>query len=150
MGSVPGALAPDVGPTLRVGSSVVKNAGGFKVKKWDLLEYSCVPVAANFEALTRELKSRRITAPALVKSLAPLGMRAPDLVPQSVRGEDTADLTTETQRTQRTSGRRGTADGPGREKGPVVLRDLRVSVVKEAVARGFDRWLERARGGDPR
>jgi hypothetical protein len=131
-------------------SSAVKSAGGFRVKKWDLLEYSCVPVAANFEALTRELKKRRITVPALVKSLAPLGMRAPDLVAQEIRGDDTADLTTETQRAQRTPGRKGTADVPRREKGPVVLGDLRASVVKAAVSRGFDRWLERARGGDPR
>jgi len=58
---------------------------GFRVRKWDLLEYSCVPVPANFEALTRELRERRITAPALVKSLAPLGLKGPDLVEQPVR-----------------------------------------------------------------
>ena len=57
---------------------------GFRVRKWDLLEYSCVPVPANFEALTHALEERRITAPALVKSLTPLGMRAPDLVAPNV------------------------------------------------------------------
>lgn len=60
---------------------------GFRIRKWDLLEYSSVPVPANFEALTRELKERRITAPALVKSLEPLGLKPPDLVAQPVRTE---------------------------------------------------------------
>jgi len=128
--------------------SVVKSASGFKVKKWDLLEYSCVPVAANFEALTRELKDRRITAPALVKSLAPLGVKAPDLVAQPVKGE--ASHHGDTEDTEDGDGRnRRPADVPGK-KASAVLCGLSASVVRNAVANGFDRWLERARGGSPR
>lgn len=67
------------------GTSVPNAVQGFRVTKWDLLEYSCVPVPANFQALTHELKQRRITAPALVKSLAPLGLEGPDLVPTAIR-----------------------------------------------------------------
>lgn len=59
--------------------------GGFRVIEWDMLEYSCVPVPANFESLTCALKERRITAPALVKSLAPLGLKAPDLIEAPVK-----------------------------------------------------------------
>lgn len=58
--------------------------GGFNVKKWDLLEYSSVPVPSNFEALTHALKDARISAPTLVKSLAPLGLDAPDIIPVDV------------------------------------------------------------------
>jgi len=130
---------------------------GFRVKKWDLLEYSAVPVAANFEALTRELKDRRITAPALVKSLAPLGMREPDLVAQPVKAEETADLTTEnTESTREAEGEaqrnisRTDVDHGRCHEAQLAGRSRLVggaSVVKNAVANGFDRWLERARGG---
>jgi hypothetical protein len=139
----------ETGPS-SVGSvnSVVKNAAGFKVRKWDLLEYSCVPVAANFEALTRELESRRITAPALVKSLAPLGMREPDLVPQAVAAEATNDFTTEhtenTENDERNGermSRHAVTAVPPSSVGSVI------SVVRDAVSRGFDLWLSRARGG---
>ena len=126
-----------------LGALVVKAAGGagFRVRKWDLLEYSCVPVAANFEALTRELESRRITAPALVKSLAPLGMRQPDLVPQPVRldHQDTKDA-------KEVEGN-GTSDSPGRETDSAAPAALGALVVDDVVARGFDLWLSRARGG---
>ncbi|MHC5055718.1 MAG: HK97 family phage prohead protease [Planctomycetota bacterium] len=124
--------------------SAVGKAVGFRVRKWDLLEYSSVPVAANFEALTRELKARKITAPALVKSLAPLGMREPDLVPQPV----TAGFTAE--------GAAGAEDGHVKVECRHAAPSSRVrplsacsasSAVRDAVARGFDRWLERARGG---
>jgi len=125
----------------------VKDAAGFRVRKWDLLEYSVVPVAANFEALTRELKGRRITAPALVKSLAPFGMREPDLIPQDVHaspeprrhgGTEVEDPQDNDDTTQRDS-------SPSSAVRPSPC--LRVSVVKEAVSKGFDLWLARARGG---
>ncbi|MHC4201599.1 MAG: HK97 family phage prohead protease [Planctomycetota bacterium] len=116
----------------------------FRILKWDLLEYSCVPVPANFQALTHELKSRRITAPALVKSLAPLGFEAPDLVATPIQSP-----TTKTPRTPRTA----TAEGGGTAttegaKRPAVLGDLGALVVRDVVSRAFDRWLERARGGE--
>ncbi len=136
-----------MGPPSSVNSvpSVVKNAGGFRVKRWDLLEYSCVPVAANFEALTRELKARRITAPALVKTLAPLGMREPDLVPQPVRHPRHSSP----QRTQRAA-EDCCERTPKRAVGTVLPSSAysAPSAVKNAVARGFDRWLARARGGE--
>jgi len=127
--------------------SVVKSASGFKVKKWDLLEYSAVPVAANFEALTRELKSRRITAPALVKSLAPLGMREPDLVAQPVQASP------EPRRHGGTEEEDSHANDYAARRVVTPSTDVRpspslsASVVRKAVSHGFDRWLERARGG---
>jgi hypothetical protein len=125
-------------------SSLLNEPSGFRVTAWDLLEYSCVPVPANFQALTHELKSRRITAPALVKSLAPLGFEAPDLVATPIQSP-----TTKTPRTPRTA----TAEGGGTAttegaKRPAVLGDLGALVVRDVVSRAFDRWLERARGGE--
>ncbi len=55
---------------------------GFLVTKWDLLEYSAVPVPANPEALTVALKEKRITSPVLCRAL---GAALPDLVPHDVR-----------------------------------------------------------------
>ncbi len=134
-------------PSSATSASSAVECVGFRVTEWDLLEYSCVPVPANFQALTHELKSRRITAPALVKSLAPLGFEAPDLVaaPITVRPKD---LTTKTPSTPRTA----TAEGGGTAttagaKRPAVLGDLGALVVRDVVSRAFDRWLHRARGG---
>jgi len=127
---------------------------GFRVKSWDLLEYSCVPVPANFEALTHALKERRITAPALVKSLEPLGFNAPDLVPQPV-------ALPEKRMPERTKAEPPTAtpakaepvsEAPAVEPAApprVVLRRLdRASPaeVSAAVARAFERVVRRARG----
>lgn len=52
----------------------------FKITKWDLMEYSSVPVPSNFESLTHALKSAQITAPAIIKAFGHLGLEAPDLV----------------------------------------------------------------------
>jgi hypothetical protein len=123
--------------------SSVADVAGFRVTQWDLLEYSCVPVPANFQALTHELKSRRITAPALVKSLAPLGFEAPDLVPAPIQSP-----TTKTPSTPRTAPPEGGGTAKSAEaKRPAVLGDLGALVVRDVVSRAFDRWLERARGG---
>jgi hypothetical protein len=135
---------------------------GFKVLKWDLLEYSCVPVPANFEALTHALEERRITAPAFVKSLSGLGVREPDLVATPVR---TPALSTE--RTPACAGghrphadREGTENvdrgKDGKHGGEARSRFTRKtssssvrsvdSVAKEAVGRAFERVIHRARG----
>ncbi len=58
---------------------------GFRITKWDLLEYSAVPIPANPEALTLALKEKRITSPLLCKAL---GAALPDLVPHQVRPRD--------------------------------------------------------------
>jgi hypothetical protein len=123
----------------------VVGSPGFRVKKWDLLEYSAVPVAANFEALTRELEERRITAPALVKSLGAFGMREPDLVPQPIRPnrQDAKDAKgVKGVKTEASS----TNHLPCREESPAVLGALGALAVEDVVSRGFDRWLARARG----
>jgi len=54
---------------------------GYRVKQWDLLEYSAVPIPANPEALTMALKENRITAPILCKAI---GAALPDLVQQDI------------------------------------------------------------------
>jgi len=121
---------------------------GFRVTAWDLLEYSCVPVPANFQALTHELKSRRITAPALVKSLAPLGFEAPDLVATPITARNPSPPSPQSApRTQRTAAHRG--DGNTLNSPSSV--NSAYSAVKDValvVSRAFDRWLERARGGE--
>ncbi len=112
-------------------------AVGFRVTKWDLLEYSCVPVPANFQALTHELKQRRITAPALVKSLAPLGLKAPDLVAAPITA-----LPQRTQRAQRTD-----TEHQRQKSKPSETSVLSVADVRSAVRTAFDRYLLRAKGG---
>lgn len=42
---------------------------GYRITKWELLEYSGVPVPANPEALIHAFEEKRITAPVLVKAL---------------------------------------------------------------------------------
>lgn len=54
--------------------------GGFNIKKWDLLEYSSVPVPSNFEALTHSLKEGRQSAPEIFKAFSKIGFKAPELV----------------------------------------------------------------------
>ena len=113
---------------------------GFSVTKWDLLEYSCVPVPANFQALTHELKSRRITAPALVKSLAPLGFEAPDLVEHEVTAAFNKDA-------QDTQDGRQQERGRGRHHPVDPVHSCRdVVSVEAAVSRAFERVIARARG----
>ncbi len=130
------------------GSGDGNAAPGFVVKKWDLLEYSCVPVPSNFEALTHELKSRRITAPALVKSLAPLGMKAPDLVPTRCRAPAESGASCPAPvRLERTAAKVDSAKGTD----PISVhpRSSAVAIdVRGVVKRAFDLWLARARGGE--
>jgi hypothetical protein len=142
---------------------------GFRVKRWDLLEYSCVPVPANFQALTHELKERRITAPALVKSLAPLGFETPDLVEHDVRNGNISPQSPPAAGETRSlpAGRRDTENDHGNTGGttcrsPAARSRLRgrprlcvsseagggcsVVDVQAAVRRAFERVLARARG----
>ncbi len=138
-----------------LGALVVKDVEpvtGFRVTEWDLLEYSCVPVPANFQALTHELKKRRITAPALVKSLAPLGFEAPDLVATPVTAKP---LTAEPQMDadgRRYDVRQTSGNDLGRrtesDAVDVISVHQRSSAVAVAVRNAFDRWLVRARGGE--
>lgn len=72
-------------PLAGEGDAPADGVSGFRILAWDLLEYSAVPVPANFEALTHALKAGGIAAPCLVKSLAPLGLAAPDLVQPVIR-----------------------------------------------------------------
>ena len=122
---------------------------GFRVLKWDLLEYSCVPVPANFEALTHELKERRITAPALVKSLAPLGLKAPDLV-----AHDVTDVTEDTESTEserHDEPREAAKPSPSETSvssvaSAVCVEGATADGVAAVVGRAFERVLRRARG----
>jgi HK97 family phage prohead protease len=107
---------------------------GFVVEAWDLLEYSCVPVPANFQALTHELKERRISAPALVKSLAPLGFEAPDLVEHEVRR-------------RKDEGGRMKDEGDPEPSSSFSLQPSSLDV-EAAVGRAFERVIRRARGAD--
>ncbi len=117
---------------------------GFRVKRWDLLEYSCVPVPANFQALTHELKERRITAPALVKSLAPLGFEAPDLVEHDVRRrkDEGGSLPAAAGMKEEDQERPGSTGGSG-SSSSFRLQPSSLSLV---VRRAFERVLARAKG----
>jgi len=77
-----------------------RNTGGWNIEEWEMLEFSSVPVPANQDALTLALKSMRISAPILTKSLEPFGFKAPDLVrvpakeePDNTTTEEGQDMT---------------------------------------------------------
>lgn len=54
---------------------------GYRITKWELLEYSGVPVPANPEALTHAFEEKRITAPVLVKALGEFKSEPKKVIP---------------------------------------------------------------------
>jgi len=73
---------------------------GYRVVRWELLEYSAVPVPANPEALTHALRDGHISSPVLVKAFEQLLIESdkPEEPGKSLRERDTSEASGKTDR----------------------------------------------------